>query len=552
MDDPIKYNKPILALAMLMIIGSCTEHFEELNTDPNYPTDVPAINIFTQVIIHSMDMELSNPWAAFWAQQWSGAQMDGWQKDRYNIGNYAYLRTHYYTDLLDLEIIIRKTSEKIENGPEEDALESRVLKAAAKIMRVWIFHLLTDMLGDIPYSESLTGLDEAIIYQPKYDTQESIYMDLLRELDEANDLLDDLTMVKHFGDGDLFFGGDPGKWKKFGNSLKIRILNRCSGTPWSFHYNMAGTGAFTTGPGAAAYPHADEEMAAILNDPAGHPVISSNSDNVMLTYPGLPPYRQPVFEWLSVSTYFVISETMVNWLKDRNDPRLPVYARETQDYEDGNSDEPYVGQQNGREQEASLRSLSRLGMQIGYEEDASLYVLTYDEMEFIRAEYYLRQGDVTAARDAYERGIIASMEKWGVPLDANTYLLEPKVNWDSAFNDGEKYQRILEQKWAAMFGQGWQAWHEARRTGFPARVFEYELEGSIFPDLGMPMRMSYPTSEETENHDHWSEARARQNIEDRHFGFFSTDGIKSQMWWHTRKNPIPTVTDPPVLNNMNE
>ena len=68
-------------------------------------------------------------------------------------------------------------------------------------------------------------------------------MDLLQELDEANDLLD-LTLVENFDRGDLFFDGDLLKWKKFGNSLKLRILNRCAGTPWSFTYDVAGTGNF--------------------------------------------------------------------------------------------------------------------------------------------------------------------------------------------------------------------------------------------------------------------------------------------------------------------
>jgi hypothetical protein len=545
MDNPIKALKPILIVILIIINGSCTEHFEELNTDPNFPTDVPAINIFTQVIIHSVDGEVSNPWGTFWSQQWSGAEMVAREKDRYMIGNYEYLRGHYYTDLLDLEIIIRKATGKVENGSEEESIENTGLLAAARIMRVWIFHLLTDMLGDIPYSESLTGLEEDVIYQPGYDTQENIYMDLLRELEEANGLLEDLSVVNNFGSGDLFFDGDPEQWKKFGNSLKLRMLNRCAGTPWSYTYDMAGTGTLTTTPGLAAYPDADAEIAAILNDPAGHPVLSGNGDNVMLTYPGLPPYRQPTYELLSGTTYIVMSETMIDWLKDRNDPRIEVYSQKTDSSLHGES-EAYIGLQNGRDQEANISSISRLGTRIGYDPKAPLYLLTYDEIEFIKAEHFLRAVNESAAQLAYESGIMASMERWGVVLDTSAYLEGPGVDLDSAGNEGEKYQRILEQKWAGMFGQGWQAWHEVRRTGFPSRVFEYELEGTIYPDLGMPIRMSYPTSEETENHDQWAEARSRQHIEDRHYGLFSTDGIKSQMWWHTRKNPIPKVTDPPV------
>ena len=113
-------------------------------------------------------------------------------------------------------------------------------------------------------------------------------------------------------------------------------------------------------------------------------------------------------------------------------------------------------------------------------------------------------------------------------------------------NDGEKYQRILEQKWAGMFGQGWQAWHELRRTGFPTRIFEYELEATNYPDMGMPIRLRYPNSEEADNGVNLAVAKARQNIESANQGLFSIDGIKSQMWWHTRKNPIPTEIDVPL------
>jgi hypothetical protein len=307
---------------------------------------------------------------------------------------------------------------------------------------------------------------------------------------------------------------------------------------------MVGTGEFTTTPGAASYPSADNEIADILNDPSRYPVMSDNDDNVQLTFPG-EHYKQPIYNMLRSIPHVVISETMVDWLETRNDPRLPIFAQKTKDFEDSLSTDPYVGEQNGRKQSAvHFPSVSLLGKQIGYDETTPLYLLTYDEIEFIKAEHYMRQGNETAARAAYEAGIEASMERWGIPL--GDYLSGPEVNWDNATSDGEKYQRILEQKWAGMFGQGWQAWHEVRRTGFPTRIFEYELEGTYFPDKGMPVRLRYPQSEEINNDNNLEEAKERQHIELSDQGYFSTDGIKSQMWWHTRKNPIPTETDVPV------
>ncbi len=542
MDDWIKHKKTIYAFLLIIFMGSCTEHFEELNTDPNFPTDVPPINIFTQVIINSVTEELANFVSPCWSQQWCGAQLATW--DRYQIGSSYDLQSKYATDLLDLEIIIRKTRANIENGSELEIRQNTGLMAAARIMRVWIFHFLTDMFGDIPYSEALQGLDVDGIITPRYDTQQSVYMNLLQELTEANALLDISVVGSNLGKGDLLFGGDLTRWKKFGNSLKLRILNRCAGTPWSFTYNMVGTGEFTTNPGVAAYTNADNEIAAILNDPTGYPIISHNDGNVKLTYPGLP-YRQPIFDMLHVRLDFIISETMVNWLRTRNDPRLPVFAQETQDYLSGISTDPYVGEQNGRNQQSSdFPAISLLGLRIGYDEAAPLYLLTYDEIEFIKAEHYMRQGDEIKARAAYETGIAASMERWRISL--GNYIFDQEVDWDQATSEGKKYQRIIEQKWAGMFGQGWQAWHEVRRTGFPARIFEYELEATQYPDLGVPIRLRYPNSEEADNGVNLALAKTRQNIESANQGLFSTDGIKSQMWWNTRKNPIPTEIDPPV------
>ena len=367
----------------------------------------------------------------------------------------------------------------------------------------------------------------------------------------------------------MFFNGDPEKWKKFGNSLKLRILNRCAGTPWSFTYAMVGTGPFTTTAGAIAYTNADAEIAAILSDPSEHPILSGHDDNVQLFYPG-GPYMQPIYAVID-RTHSIISETMVDWLEARGDPRLHIFAQPTAKYVDGNSSDPYVGEQNGAPYVcANEPTISFLGLHIGYDESAPLYIFTYDEIEFIKAEHYLRQGDDVAARNAYEEGIAASMIRWGcldgetispsymnwarevftLPdtqnIDYATYLAHPLVDWNAAANNGEKYQHIIEHKWAASFTQGWQAWHEARRTGFPARIFEYEFMGTYFPDLGMPVRIRINEEEALLNAENFEKAQKRQNIEETNYGLFSTDGIKSQMWWHTRKNPIPKEVDPPA------
>ncbi len=326
---------------------------------------------------------------------------------------------------------------------------------------------------------------------------------------------------------------------------------------------MAGTQpAVTTTPGAAALATADAQIAAILGDPARYPIFESNDDDAFLTYPGLP-YRNPIFETLLSRADQAISETMVDWLKARNDPRLHIYAQPTPNSVETPPLE-YVGFQNGREiTSANFPSISVLGTKIAFDQYAPLYVLTYDETQFTIAEYQMRKANDAAAQTAYEEAIKASLARWGLsdgstvyptwgestittaatgfPVNYTTYLADPLVAWGGT--DAQKFQKICEQRWAAIFGEGVQAYSEVRRTGFPERIFEYELAGSFYSGLGLPIRLQYALSEDTYNTNNVSQARVDQKIESINEGMFSTHGTEAQVWWHTRKNPIPTDTD---------
>ena len=169
------------------------------------------------------------------------------------------------------------------------------------------------------------SLSDGTLY-PKYDSQESIYNDLLVQLEDANTALAASSL--NFGSGDLIYGGDPVQWRKLANSLKLRILNRAAGTPWSFTYDMAGGTQVTTTAGSAAMADADAQIGAILASPSTYPIFESNDDNSLIYYPGLP-YRNDIFNALYTRTDQGISETMVDWLKARNDPRIHIYAQPT-------------------------------------------------------------------------------------------------------------------------------------------------------------------------------------------------------------------------------
>ena len=148
----------------------------------------------------------------------------------------------------------------------------------------------------------------------------------------------------------------------------------------------------------AALATADAQIATILGSPTQYPIFDSNDDDALITFPGLP-YRNPIFNTLYTRTDQAISETMVDWLKARVDPRLHIYGQPT-----ANSvDTPpldYVGFQNGRGiTSANFPSISVLGTKIAFDENAPLYVYNFDEVMFNIAEYQMRKADDAAAKD---------------------------------------------------------------------------------------------------------------------------------------------------------
>ncbi|MCK4700253.1 MAG: SusD/RagB family nutrient-binding outer membrane lipoprotein, partial [Bacteroidales bacterium] len=153
-----------------------------------------------------------------------------------------------------------------------------------------------------------------------------------------------------------------------------------------------------------------------------------------------------------------------------------------------------------------------------------------------------------SAKTAYEAGIAASMARWGATTyDAPTYLAQANVDWDQAADNGAKYQLICEQRWAGIFGQGVQAFNLVRRTGFPARVFEYELTGAYYPDQGFPVRIRYSLNEEIYNAVNLAAAQSAQGLNLLDETMFNTAGTTSnQVWWNTREHPIPVEIDTPA------
>lgn len=497
-------------LGLLFLFVSCTKDFSTLNQDPNNPTDVPAINILTNALLNGIERELggweNHTYLGPWSQQIAKIQYI--DEDRYLVrSSNGYFNAPYTSELMDLQLVIDKVQ-------GDAAFES--LEGVARIMKAYFFQRHTDLFGDIPYSEALRADEELLL--PKYDTQQSIYTDLIAELKAGRDLVAASTDGQ-LAKGDPIYGGDTVAWELFANSILLRLYMR-----------MSGADAATAQAG----------IEAIV---AGGDYFASNADNATMAVTGAKPYRNGLFETLETRTDQGCSRTMINLLNGKSDPRLPIYAQDIDDdYGKGSYDGPddvFVGQINGDLGPGPNQStVSLLGVPVAYDAARPYKVFDYADVCFILAEAALNGWSVGGtAQSYYEDGITASMNQWSAlaqssPMaefaDASeitaaeiaTYLAGDSVAYDAA----KAKEQICTQRWMAMYVNGIQGWSLNRRTGYPVAIEKYELPATAFPGLGVPLRFPYCDDEAALNSVNLAVAAA--GITNTMYG--------KPVWWDTR------------------
>jgi len=458
------YNKiGSLMLIAVMGLSSCTKSFEELNTDPNNAHSVNPEFLLSYAQKKAMD----NTWDTWqngrfgmlYAQYW--AQPSYTEESRYQIRtstNYNLWAAYYHDVLNNLEESIRQ------NELDPQAYSKNQI-AIAKILKGWAFHVLTDIYGDIPYNEALKG--EAIL-NPPYESSQSIYLDLLKTLNEQIAVLDDSE--PGFGSGDNIYGGDISSWKKFANSLIVRIALRM----------------------------VDKEPAvaqAAIEEAVVSGVFESNADNALYTYLSNAPNNNPINEaYKTRGGDFAVSKSLVDYLQEINDPRLSIFAAPV----GGTTN--YVGQVYGVAANGGVSGVSLPGTRLRGAEDPGVF-MNYSEVAFALAECAERGFSVGGtAEDFYKKGISSSMEFWRVTDDAaiSAYIAA------NPYNSSDWKNVIGIQKWLAMYMQGIQGWLERIRLDIKkpggASLFAAPADGSLDQNVQfVPYRMTYPVEEQTRN-----------------------------------------------------
>jgi hypothetical protein len=465
-------------ILLTFFLFSCTDNFEEINTDPNNPTVVPTSYLITGAQRGILNRNF-NTAGMLYTQQWSETLFTG--GSRYAVTE-ASFESFYAGPLLDLQHIIDlNTDDKTKDAAAfSGANENQI--AICRILKVLIFQMITDIWGEIPYFEALKGSENL---SPKYDTQESIYNHFISELTEA---AEQINLDGRGMDGDILYYGDMVAWQLFANSLKLRVGIRLTEVNPSL---------------------AKETIESALE----YGVFSSNADNALYPYLDEANNYNPYYERYLFANNWAISNIMVDYMSAINDPRLPIYA------DPAVSSNTIVGMPYGVDGviAASIPddSVSLPGQAVRQATSKGI-IMTYSEVLFIMAEAAQRGWDVggESAEALYEQAITASMEYWGVdPVDILTYLSNPSVVYDP--NNYKK--SIGDQKWISLYMNGIESWSEWRRLDYPS----LQPAPDAIENREIPRRQAYAQTEYDLNGENVMEAINRQG----------PDLIETRIWW---------------------
>ena len=459
-------------LGLLLLTTSCDDGFEELNANPNEPELVPPATVFPFAVREAVDRihghrtrneRLNLDGGMLWMQYFARNQYVN-EGDTYNPA--ATLRNGtwdgFYTEsLVNLQSVIDRTSDPAGRYYNPN------YAAAALIMREYVYSILTDTWGAIPYTQALTGSSDGNL-APTYTPQPEVYAGLLANLKTAAEQLDPTGPAI---DKDILFGSDIVQWQRFANSLRLRLANRQA---------------------ASAPAESRAVFAEIMGNPERYPIVTSLDNALFFT----PTFRQNDNNnntWHEVMVFdsredWSISTTLVDAMADAGgnatDERLTVYARVAQA---GDRAGNYAGAPNGLPEGDAVAYFTTASRPGDYflGETTPIPLVTLAETNFILAEASL-DGDYTDGLDAVgylEAGIRASFSQYDLDMPAS-YLVKSSIS----------KQQIMTEKWKALFSQGIEAWTEYRRTGYP--VLPAPDPRAVMENDGrVPTRLRYPESE---------------------------------------------------------
>ncbi|TDQ07638.1 SusD/RagB family nutrient-binding outer membrane lipoprotein [Pedobacter metabolipauper] len=491
----IKFKAFILLFVLgAMLAPSCKKGFEEINTDPNTIAAALPEALLTPALWdvvtrnNNRALRINNE-----LMQDHVTTTDNDEIHRFVIrpAESDYMWNNWYLQLTNFKDMYSKSSE----------LNNKTYMAIALICDVYVSSLLTDTFGDVPYSDANKGKDG--IYQPKFDTQQSIYLDLFRKLEEANTLLasgNALTLEqiaydpiygRNLPTGTTAAVGSPiviNSWRKLGNSMYLRLLMRASGRPEA---------------------NAIAKMQEIVSNTATYPIFTSNTESAVIRYTATPPYTSAFYggRLIDFNGDNGLTEFFINTLNSWNDPRRAKWATI-----DGGT---YIGIASGYVRGSVPE---RRSTYVGDLMNEPLLgnIINYPELQFILAEAALKGYITGDAKAYYENGVINAITFWGFTPPADQ-LNNQDIKWNAAEDLNIKMEKIHLQKYYTLFFTDFQQWFEYRRTGHPNLPKGDGLQNG----KQMPSRLVYPVYVQSLN----SNYSAAVSV-------FGADDLNTKVWWN--------------------
>ncbi|HLP73796.1 MAG TPA: SusD/RagB family nutrient-binding outer membrane lipoprotein [Bacteroidales bacterium] len=483
-------NRYILFLGLAAVAASCTKDFEEFNTDTKNPSKVAGEALFSNAEltltdqVNSTDVNL-NVFKLF-AQYWTETTYT--DEANYDIINRAipdFLFREYYRgflrDFQEADSLIAKETTVTETEQAEKANKHAIIEMLVS----YSYSNLVDIFGDVPYKQALNINNIA----PRYDPGDSIYYDLIRRVTAAVASID--TTAGSFGTTDLIYGGDTGKWRKFGNSLLLRLGITLA------DYNPALSRTTV--------------QAALAGG-----VFTSNADNALLKYL-TAIHTNPIYQDVVQSgrNDFVPANTIVNLMNTRQDPRRPFYFT-------AQAGGVYTGGIYGASSPYS--QYSHIAGSISSPDFPGI-LLTYDEVLFYLAEAAARGYTVGGTpQQYYNSAVTASITFWGgTPAQAAAYLATPSVAYANAASGASWQQKIGTQEYIAFYARGLEGFNTWRRLDYPV----LNVAPAITSYAQIPKRFTYPVNEQTLN-------KANYEAASQHVG---GDLLTTRVFWDV-KDPV--------------
>lgn len=513
-----------------MLLSACTDSFDKWNVNPNEATE-DAMNrdnlktgaYFSQMekgvfIVgtdlggrYQQDQALEGDLFASYA-----ATINTWGTTTFNNDHYALYPGWYNFPFNDAYTNVMQPWKAIYDATDAKS----VARAMATIVKVLGMSRITDMYGPIPYSKFGTAV------QVPYDSQEEVYNQFFNELDSAIDVISDYATnntAAYLGDYDYVYSGNVTKWVKFANTLRLRLAMRVS--------NVNET-------------KAKQEAQKSISSSFG--LMTSADDDAAVHQTASFTFKHPLWEIGESFNDERMSATMDCYLNGYNDPRLPAY------FVASVAGGKFAGVRNGiaHVQKSQYQDVSS---RQNFSQNSNMDWMHAAEAYFLMAEAKLRwnMGSMTA-REYYEQGIRTSFASAGVsgadsyisnseslPLstytdpsngrntDVSAMLTMLPVAWDDNATDDENLQRIMIQKWIALYPDGQEAWSEMRRTGYPGwvRIQSYSHQSEV-QEGEMISRLKFPTTEYTNNTENTSAAVKLLK---------GSDAAGTRLWWDVKR-----------------